>query len=183
MRPDQVGKTLQALFLCDGRAGAAFGAIGAVEVVQLGLRLGGVQLRRKLLAQLALLRNAIFDLFAFFLQIAQGAEAFRQSTDDLIVQRAGHFLAIARDKGDGIALVQQTNGIFRLRCANPEFFLQFLQYIHDFLLFEKDLRPWDSVPHPAKGVTPLEPGMANAYPCVCKAKVEGKRPLGFAPTP
>ena len=64
---------------------------------------GAGQLRRQFIQSCEQRAHLFLPLF----QTAQIGEPFRQLPQLLIIQTAGDFLTIARDKGDGVAVVQQ----------------------------------------------------------------------------
>ena len=104
---DPVRKPLQAFLPGDTGAGPAFGTERPVQILNrhLGLRILdlGAQGRR----QFPLGLDALDDLFLFVLEIAQIGQPLIQRAKLLIVQCPCRLLAVAGDKGDGIALVDQ----------------------------------------------------------------------------
>ena len=109
-----LGQGLQALFPRHHGPGALLLLIGQVEVFQL------LQLHRlfdglpQLIRELALGFDGGKDFLLPLYQIAQGGQAGGEGTQGLIVQPPGGLLAVARDKGHGVALVQQGDGGFHL---------------------------------------------------------------------
>ena len=120
--PDHVRQRLQSFFLGDGGTGAAFGAEGTINIVDFCLGFRCIQFRRQLFCQVALFGNGMFHLFSFFFQIAEGSQPFGKLTDDLVIQRACHFLAVTGNKRHGVALVQKLYCIFHL----GKFYIKFL---------------------------------------------------------
>ena len=103
--PDHICQGLQPFFLCNGGTGAAFGAEGTINIVDLCLGFRCIQFRRQFIGQVALFGNGIFHLLPLFLQIAESSQPFGKLTDNLIIQRTGHFLTVTSDKRNGVALV------------------------------------------------------------------------------
>ena len=102
-----VGERLQTLFPRHGRTGAALGAVGAVDVVERGKSCGVFDGGGKLRCQLALRVDGVADLGLAGFETAQIGEPLREHADGLVVHRAVHFLAVTRDKGHGIALIEK----------------------------------------------------------------------------
>ena len=109
---EQLCERLEPLFLRDRRAGAALGLVGAVEILKLGERRGVFDGGGELLRQLALLADRGEDGLAPLLQAAQVLQSGLERAQDRIVHRAVHFLAVARDEGDRVALVEQAHDVF-----------------------------------------------------------------------
>ena len=109
--PDGFRQLRQSLFPCNGCARAALGAVGAVDVLDLRKRCSAVQRLADLLGIDALFFNGGAHLAAACLHLAQICQAFGQCAQHLIVHRAGLFLAVTRDKGDGVALVDQRDDV------------------------------------------------------------------------
>ena len=106
----QVGQRLQAALAGDAGAGAPLLLVGRVEVFQLGLGRGGLELRLEFGRQLALFRDtgdngsaALVEGAGVFERLDDGAQLF-------LVEAAGHFLAVAGDKGQRVAVVEQGDG-------------------------------------------------------------------------
>ena len=134
LRPDGGCQRLQSLFPGDAAAGAAFGLIGAVQVLHLGQRFGGKDGLLQLRGQLFLLGDGANDLLPALLQAAQVFQPVAQIAQGGVIQAIGHFLAVAGDKGDGIALVQQADGGFHLRLPQVELPGKLLYQIHGISL-------------------------------------------------
>ena len=107
---DHVGKRLQACLAGLLRAGHALFAVGLVEVLDtLELR-GLANLLLELGRELALGVDEQNDvLFALF-KIAQVGQALVECAQGDVVHAARGFLAVARDKGNGVALVDELDG-------------------------------------------------------------------------
>ena len=116
---DQVGQRLEAALAGDAGARAPLLLVGRVEVFQLGLGRGGLELGLEFGRQLALFRNtgdngstALVEGAGVFERLDDGAQLF-------LVEAAGHFLAVAGDKGQRVARVEQLDGgadASRARC-------------------------------------------------------------------
>ena len=104
---NRVRQRLNAFFLGDHRAGAALLLIRAIDVLQFGERRGGGELLFQLIRHLALLRDGRGNRLAALIQSAQIIQPFADLAQLLVVHRAGHFLAVPGDEGDGVALVDQ----------------------------------------------------------------------------
>ena len=126
---------LQTLFPGDGGAGAALLLIGTVQILHLGKGGGIVDGGRQFLCQLALIFDGIFHLVPTGLEVAQIGKAGLQSTQGGIVHGTVHFLAVAGDKGDGVALVHQGNDVFHVFLLLSQLLRQnFSNGQHRFLL-------------------------------------------------
>ena len=110
LHDDHVGKRLQACLAGLLRAGHALFAVGLVEVLDtLELR-GLANLLLELGREFALGVDEQNDvLFALF-KIAQVGQALVECAQGDVVHAARGFLAVARDKGDGVALVDELDG-------------------------------------------------------------------------
>ena len=104
---NRVGQRLQAPGLGDAGAGLALGLIGAVDVLDLGQRLGFRQRGGQFGRHRALLSDGGGDLVLALIEAAQVFESVAEIAQHLIVHRAGGFLAVAGDERDGIALIDQ----------------------------------------------------------------------------
>lgn len=110
LHDDHVGKWLQACLaglLC---AGHALFAVGLVEVLDtLELR-GLANLLFEFGRELALGVDEQNDVLFTLLKIAQVGQTLVECAQGDIVHAARGFLAVARDKGDGVALVDELDG-------------------------------------------------------------------------
>ena len=113
-------KRLQPLFARDGRTGAPLGTVGAVQVVERGERLCLLNGSSQFVRQLALCIDRISHLGAALVQPAQIGKPVGQLADGLVVHRAVHFLAVARDKRHGVAVVEQLDHVFHIVFLLPE---------------------------------------------------------------
>ena len=107
---NRVRQRLQPARLGNARAGLALGLVGAVDVLDLRQRFGILQRGGQLGGHNALLGDGACDLGLALVQTAQIFQAVAQVAQHLVVHRAGGFLAVAGDKRDGVALVDQING-------------------------------------------------------------------------
>ena len=115
LREKKRGERLKTLFPGDRGACAALGLVGTVEVLDLGKRSGAVDGGGKLRSELALLLDRLFHALAALLHLAKIRKTLLQRAQRGVVHRAVHFLAVARDKGDGVSLVQQRDDVFDMR--------------------------------------------------------------------
>ena len=106
---EELRQGLQAPLPGHGGTGAALGLVGAVQVLHLRQGHGRGNSVRQSLRQLALVLNGRADLLPPLLQIAQVLEALLQGAQGGVVHGAVELLAVARDKGDGVALVQEVH--------------------------------------------------------------------------
>ena len=118
---DRVGKRLKTLFLRDGGACAALGLVRTVQILDLGERFRVVDGSGKLLRELALLLNRAFDSITALLKRAQIRKALLKRAERRVVHRTVKLLAVTRDKGDGITLVEQLDHSGNMRFAAPQF--------------------------------------------------------------
>ena len=127
---NRIGERLKTAFLRHRGAGAALGTVGAVDVVDFGHGGRRVERRRKLRGHRPLLLNGGAHLLPLLVEAAQVFEPFVQLTQHLVVERAGHLLAVAGDKRDGVAVVDEFDGVFHLLRAQVEFGGQGSENIH-----------------------------------------------------
>ena len=121
---EQVRQGLQALFLCHGRAGAALLLVGAVKILQLCQSPGAVDGGGQLLGQLALLLDGGEDGFTPLLQGPEVLQAGFQVAQHGVVHGAVHLLAVARNKRNGVPLVQKGYNIPDIINLLPQLFRQ-----------------------------------------------------------
>ena len=121
---------LQPLFPRDGGAGAALGTEGAVEVLQLGQGGGLLQPVGKLIGEIPLLLQSGGDLAPALVQPAQVLQALVNLAQQLVVQRPGLLLAVAGDKGNGVAVVNQAQHVFALLGLEVKLLTKGLNDVH-----------------------------------------------------
>ena len=110
LHDDHVGKRLQACLAGLLRAGHALFAVGLVEVLD-ALELRGLaNLLLEFGRELALGVDEQNDVLFALLKIAQVGQALVECAQGDVVHAARGFLAVARDKGDGVALVDELDG-------------------------------------------------------------------------
>ena len=107
----QPGQGLQPLLPGHRGPGAALLLIRAVEVLHLRQGGGPVDGGGQLVGELALLLNGFFHRLPALRQPPQILEPVGQGADQLVVHGAVEFLAVAGDKGDGVALVQEGDDV------------------------------------------------------------------------
>ena len=110
LHDDHVGERLQAGLAGLLRAGHALFAVGLVEVLDtLELR-GLANLLFEFGRELALGVDEQNDVLFALLKIAQVGQALVERAQGDVVHAARCFLAVARDKGDGVALIDELDG-------------------------------------------------------------------------
>ena len=116
-----VGQRLDARFTRDHGLGAAFYFVGQVNVFE--VLFGGHSFYRSAQfgRQFALVKNACKNNSPALFQLTQIAQAGFQFTQLNVVQLARHFLAVARNKGDGGSAVQQLDRSVHLGRSDLEF--------------------------------------------------------------
>ena len=135
---------LQPLFPRDGGAGAALGTEGAVEVLQLGQGGGLLQPVGKLIGEIPLFLQSGGDLAAALVQPAQVLQALVNFAQQLVVQRPGLLLAVAGDKGNGVAVVNQAQHVFALLGLEVKLLtkgLNDVHWMHPFRIQSKKAHP------------------------------------------
>ena len=142
-----VGQRLQALGLRHRGPGFPLGPVRPVEVLDFGEGDGGVQSGGQFFRQRPLLLDGSPHLFPLLIQIAQIQQPLVKLPEHLVVQGAGHLLAVTGDKGNGVAVVDQLDGILHLLGTQMEFRGQGGVDIHkNFSIL--------SVSYPDRGQTP-----------------------------
>ena len=116
----QLGQRLQPFFPGHGGPSAALGLVGEVQVLHLRQRGGGVNGGGQFLCQLALIFNGVLDLLAALVQIAQVLQPVSQGAQGGVVHGPVELLAVAGDKGDGVALVHELHHIGHMGLALPQ---------------------------------------------------------------
>ena len=106
----QVDKRLQAGLACLLRAGHAFFAVGLIEVLDTLELCGLANLLLELGRELALGADEQNDVLFALLKITQVGQALVERAQGDIVHAARGFLAVARDKGNGVSLVDELDG-------------------------------------------------------------------------
>ena len=129
------GQRFQSLFLGNGSAGAALGAEGTIQILQLRQSGGRRQLGGKLVRQVALLLQSGFDFTAAFVKAAKILKALKNFPKHLIVQRIRHFLAVAGDKRNRISVVDQLEHILTLLFFQMKFLTKNGGNVHWFKSF------------------------------------------------
>ena len=110
LHDDHIGERLQACLAGLLRTGHALFAIGLVEVLD-ALELRGLaDLCLELGRELALGVDEQNDVLFTLLKIAQVGQALVECAQGDVVHAARGFLAVARDKWDGVALVDELDG-------------------------------------------------------------------------
>ena len=114
LRQQQECQRLQTLLPGDGGAGAPLLLIGAVEILYLRQRAGVVDGGSQLIGELALPVDGGLHLLPPLVQIPQVLQSVLQLPQGGVVHGAVLLLAVAGDKGDGAALVQQGDDVLHV---------------------------------------------------------------------
>ena len=130
LRVYQQRKRLQPFFLSHGSARAALGTERAVDVFYFGERFGGVQRGGNLVGHFLLLGYGSAHLFALFVQRAQVSQPLAQIAQNFVVERTGHFLAVARYERHRVAFVEQLHRRFGLTLSYAKFLCEFCNNVH-----------------------------------------------------
>ena len=107
VRPNGVGKRLEAEFFCDLGASAAFRLVGLVEVFEGRLHPAFGDFRLELRRKLALLVDGFENRLLAFFELAVVFEAFFDFADLDFVEVAVLLLAVAGDEGDGATVGEE----------------------------------------------------------------------------
>ena len=134
LREEQRGERRKALLLRHRGAGAALLLVRTVEVFDLGKRFGAVDGGGKLVCQLALLVDGLFHRFAALFKTAEVLEPLFERAQRGIVHCTVELLAVAGDKGDGVALVEQMHDVFNVPGVFAERGSKGLNEIHKMFL-------------------------------------------------
>ena len=120
LQQDGVGKLLKTACPCNGCARTFFLFVRTVEVFK-GLKfLCGFNRLAQCIGHFPLLLNARDDLLLPLDETAQIRQACRDAAQYLIIEGAGGFFAIARNKRNGIAVIEQRNDRCCLLRTNGE---------------------------------------------------------------
>ena len=114
------------LFPGNGGPGAALLLVGAVQVLHLRQRPGGVDGERQLFRQLALLLDGLLHRLPALRQVPQVLEPLLQIPQGGVVHGAVELLAVPGDEGDGVALVQKVHHVFHVAGVFVQFRCQLL---------------------------------------------------------
>ena len=121
LRKQKLGERLQPPFLRDRCAGAPLLLIRTVDVLKAGQCFGCRNIGFQFGGQLALLGDRSGNLLPAFLQAAQIVKPLGKLPQNLIVTGTGLLLPVARDKRDGIALIDQGDDIFHQFLCDVKF--------------------------------------------------------------
>ena len=111
---DQLCQRLQSLFSCHRRPGLAVRTERTVNVIHLGDRDRPLDSGGDLIGQLSLLVYQVAYLLLSLFDVAQVVEAILQIPQNRVVKAPRLLLAVTCDKGDGVALVDQSNRFLHL---------------------------------------------------------------------
>ena len=113
---------LQPLGSCDGGTGGSLRLEGTVNILQLHERLCHTEGGLNLGSELFLCGNQRGNFLTALIHLAQILQTVVQSAQGGIVHAARYLLAVTRDEGDRVALVDKSNGFFHLFSIQSEFF-------------------------------------------------------------
>ena len=108
------------------RTGLSLGTIRQVQILRLHQSLRFLYLFRQFRGQLALGLDGGKDLALALFQLAQVLQPVVDGTQHLVIQRAGPLFPVACNKGDGLAVIQQGDGVVDLFLPQLELVSQFL---------------------------------------------------------
>ena len=142
LQANQRREPFQPLFAGDGRARLALGTVGAINVLELGKRLRALYGARQLVRPFVLRLHGLGDFLPARVQPTQGRELLGKLAQRLVVGVPMHFLAIAGDKGNGRAAVEQLDHVLRvrglhmiLRCKRKCVFVHVVPPLYVFVRF------------------------------------------------
>ena len=115
--PDREGERFQTALAGFGGQRALFRLVGEVKVFKPLGRLGGEDVGFEGVGQFALVFDGLENGLLAFGQLAQLPDPGLNHADDFFVEPAGTFLAVARNKWDGVALVEQSDHALDLHLA------------------------------------------------------------------
>ena len=121
LRHDLRGQRFEAFLARDGGAGAAFGLVGEIQVLDFLHRLGVQYLLLQFGREFLLFADGGDDALLAFLQFGELFEAVLHGGHVLLVHRAGHLLTVACDEGDGGAFVQEAYDVGHMMRGLVEF--------------------------------------------------------------
>ena len=130
LRENRRRQRFQPLFTGNGGAGLALGLIGAVDILNFGERGGVVKRGHQLIGELAEILDRGAHLRASLVEILQIFITLGDFAQLLVVHRAVHLLAVPRDKGNGVAVVDQFENIFAVFGFDLKFIGKGLCKIH-----------------------------------------------------
>ena len=122
VRQKSVGERFETRFLRNGRARAALALIGRIEVFELLLGLGVQKAFLQGVIELALSLNCGKDCLATIIKLSEIHQTLFERPQLRIRESAGHFLAVAGNKRNGCAFVEESDGSFHLRRTRRNFF-------------------------------------------------------------
>ena len=118
LRQNIFSKAIQALLLCHACPGLSLRAIWSVQVVHQDHGLRRLDLLFQLRRQLSLLLDGTENLFLLLFQVSQIGQSLMKVTKLLIIERSRDLLAVTRNEGDRVPLVDQLYGCFHLPFLN-----------------------------------------------------------------
>ena len=121
---DEEGQGLKPLLLGYGRLCPPFGFVGEVEVFELALFIGGLNLLLQLFGELPLLVDGLENGRLPLVELLEGFVGFPDLLHLHLVQASGHLFPVAGDEGNGHPLVQQGEDVLKGRSGNDEALLK-----------------------------------------------------------
>ena len=162
---ENIRQRLKPLFLCNGRPRAALLLKGCIQVLDLDQGRCGVYRLFKLLGELALLGNGGLDRLPPLGKATQIRKALFERAQRGVVHRTVQLLAVACDKGDGVALVDELYHIFDVLGLFAELIgKNFYNVVHMLILSESTTDY--TTPRPQLPLANFI-GTQEATPCVC----------------
>ena len=122
---DDKRERLESLFLGDARTRLALGLERTVDILQLAERLRLVERLGDRVSELFLRLDQAADLLSALVKTAQIIELFAERADQLVVHRAVHFLAVARDKRNGVSIIEQRDHVLCVLLFYVKFLCQY----------------------------------------------------------
>ncbi|MNX87683.1 hypothetical protein D3C86_1196150 [compost metagenome] len=147
----ELGERSESPLLGDHGAGPALGAVGQVQVLEGRELVGALDLAPQFVAEHPLLCKRGEDRRAALFEGAQARKGLLQGAELALVEAAGRFFAVAREEGDGVALIEQGNGLLGLRAGEAELLGEGLGHGGVFDV----LGHATSMPHPQPFTTPM----------------------------
>ena len=121
---------LEALRLRNAGARLPLRAVRTVQIVHRHLRPGALNRRTEIFRQFSLLFDGGQNLLLFLLERAQARQLLGEVPQLLIIQRAGCFLAVPRDKRNRVALIDELHRGLHLAAPDLQFLCDCSNNIH-----------------------------------------------------
>ena len=121
LRHDNIGERLQTLFDCNRRTRLFLLFIRAVNVFDFGQRFCIFERNRKFVRPLTLSFYAAADFFLSLFEIFKIGQSVVEIAQKFIVATAVHFLAVTRNKRNGVSFLYECDDIVGVRLFEIEF--------------------------------------------------------------